>query len=502
MGETGQIRRMGAMSLAGSIISAAMGFAFTFIISQGYGAAGAGVVFQAMAVFSITWGLAKLGMDSVSIYLLPRLIADKTPRLGANIRWILAVAIMASLIGLGALLVVRGLMESRGAQQATIAHELAVAVGFVAVMIPAAVLSQVLLSMARGLGNIGAFVALGSIGIPGLRVLLAGIGISVGITPAAMAFAWTLPFPVIAAAAGAVVWREVMKYRATIAEKMNNEYSIFPSQRQRREVLRYGMPRTLAAGVEQLNQWLDVLIVGAIAGVASSGVYGGVMRMMVAGLLVDNALRAVVSPIYSSLLHRGKMEELTTIFRQTTQWLVVSSNAIYLTMAVFAPVVLSWLGPEFIQGQWALIVVCVASSVILTFGNVHSLLLMSGRSGLAAMNKLFALVVGIGLMSVLLPIWGVLGAAIGRAAGMGLDALLAAIQVGRLTKIQLVNRQIWWVYGVSAALVVLPQLAVRSLMGPTLAGLVCAIAVSGVLLGLWWWRRHKKSGLPMPGKSA
>ena len=56
------------------------------------------------------------------------------------------------------------------------------------------------------------------------------------------------------------------------------------------------------------------LLVGLLAGDAASGIYGGAIRFIQAGMVVDTALRVVVSPQFSKLLHQGKTKELRDLY--------------------------------------------------------------------------------------------------------------------------------------------------------------------------------------------
>ena len=80
MSETNQARRSlargGIVGFVGAAASAILGFAFTIILSRMLGAQGAGVVTQATGVFAIVMALAKVGLDSTAIYLMPRLALD------------------------------------------------------------------------------------------------------------------------------------------------------------------------------------------------------------------------------------------------------------------------------------------------------------------------------------------------------------------------------------------------------------------------------------------
>lgn len=484
---TNDIGRLGRWSLAGSVISAAMGFAFTFVVTRGFGDVGAGVIFQAVGVFSIALGLSKLGMDSVSLYLIPRLMSDRSSTVGAAMRWILLLAGAGSIIGglavWGYSLVV--------AAEADLQGQLPEALWYVAWFVPAGVLAQVALAMLRAMGGIRAYTALGSVLLPTVRPLLALLAMGLALSPAVAALLWAVPLPVVAGLAAAVLLRRFGQY----SMKLRGNQIDMPLDRGR--MVRFAIPRTLAAGLEQLGQWLDVIVVGAVAGLAAAGVYGGVMRVVLAGLLVDNALRTVVSPIYSRLLHERAFEELRSLFSRATVGLVVASNAIYLTLAVHAATVMGWLGTEFTGGTWALVIIAAAASLTMTAGNVHSLLLMSGHSGWAAINKALSLTLSVGLMLWWLPIIGLWGAAAAKAVGLIADATLAAVQVRRFTGLNVWQWQVWRVWLISAVLVVLPQLLIVidfgasgpslrfTTTGEQLVALAAGVTVSGLLLLLW-----------------
>ncbi|MGL5810634.1 MAG: hypothetical protein ACRCYQ_11870, partial [Nocardioides sp.] len=68
--------RGGAFTLFGSGISSVMGFALTFVLAYQLGPQGSGVVQQTIAVFMMALALARLGMDTAAVWLVPRLRKD------------------------------------------------------------------------------------------------------------------------------------------------------------------------------------------------------------------------------------------------------------------------------------------------------------------------------------------------------------------------------------------------------------------------------------------
>lgn len=118
----------------------------------------------------------------------------------------------------------------------------------------------------------------------------------------------------------------------------------------------------------------------------AAGIYGGASRFIQAGLLVDAALRVIVGPKASMLLHSGDQEQVRDLHRTITVWLVLFFTPIYVLLAAFSPVFLSLLGPGFVVGSTTLVILCAGAILTFQAGPIHSLLLMSGRSGYAALE--------------------------------------------------------------------------------------------------------------------
>lgn len=79
------LARGGIVGFVGAAASAVLGFVFTIVLSRALGTTGAGVVTQATGVFAIVMALAKVGLDSTAIYLMPRLSVDSPQEIRASL---------------------------------------------------------------------------------------------------------------------------------------------------------------------------------------------------------------------------------------------------------------------------------------------------------------------------------------------------------------------------------------------------------------------------------
>ena len=396
MSEANQARRSlargGIVGFVGAAASAVLGFAFTIILSRMLGAQGAGIVTQATGVFAIVMALAKVGLDSTAIYLMPRLSLDAPEEIRATLSFMASMTVGVSTVCVLILEAVAPLIWNADVAASTRA---------VLWFVPIGALTLVASAALRALGNMREYVLVQNLLLPGLRPLLVALAAAFTGSLAFVSVAWALPFVVVLVAS----WWLLLRHMPSAADSVGR----WPSARRRRQVISFALPRTLTAGLEQALQWLDVLLVGLLAGDAASGIYGGAIRFIQAGMVVDTALRVVVSPQFSKLLHQGKTKELRDLYSTASIWLVLFAAPIYALMAIYAPALMRILGDGF---------AVVPSSARIV-------------SPWAAINKVVVLTLNVVGNIIFIPRGGMVAAAIVWAVCMVLDAAMATVQVSR-----------------------------------------------------------------------
>lgn len=458
--------------MVGTACSAAFGFAFSLLLARLWGASDAGVVLQAIALFTIALSLARLGMDTTAVWLLPRLRSRTPEQVPAAIGLLLTCAAVAGSVLAASWWGVRGLWPD-GAAVVDV-------VDAISWTLPFAAVAAVGLACTRAFGGIVAFNAIDNLATPILRPVLLVAGHLLGVGVVGAALGWAVPTVLAAGAVTLVLHRAIRRLRRGL--EPGTVLPRWPAPDLRTQIARYSLPRTFASAMEQSIIWIDVVLVGVIAGSAAAGVYGSAARFVAAGVIVATAVRIVVAPRFSALLGEGRTDEVASLYAVTARWILLFGAPVYLTLAVFAPTVLSWLGDDFASGVTAMVVLCLGSVVVLAAGNVQALLLMSGRSGLGAINKTVVLVVNVVGNLLLVPTWGIEAAAGVWAASMLLDTVLASVQVGRATGIVLAWGSVLRVGLAVAVCVAGPGLVIVRWWGQGNGPLLASIAVGGVLL--------------------
>ncbi|MER7459434.1 lipopolysaccharide biosynthesis protein [Micromonospora sp. NPDC126480] len=449
--ETRRSARSGAAGLIGAATSGLFGFVLAVVITRGYGTAGSGAFFAAIGVVTVATAVCTLGAETGLMWALPRRRAGA----GGDAARVLPVALLPPLVA--AVVVAAVGVATAGALAPRVLGGAAGSGLLVAAFaaVPVVVLMTLLLAALRCVRPIRAYVSVQFFLLPVARPVLVGGAVLVGGGLVAGVSAWLVPAGLALLVCLTLVAGPLGVGRGAALRPERRDWSAF---------WRFALPRAASAAIDAGNMWVGVLLTSSLAGAGEAGVFGAVGRYILAGQLAMQGLRVAVSPQLSRLLGEGRPDAAAAVHRQLTAWGLVLSWPVYLLLAVFGPAFLELFGSGFTAGATAMTVLALAMLVNTGVGNVQSLLLMGGHSGLHLVATLAGLLVTVSLGLVLIPGHGATGAALAWAAGIVTENLVAVTCA-------------WWV--VRHPLVDAPMLGVAA---ATVAGVGGAAAI-GVLAG-------------------
>ena len=489
----GRLAKAGLVSLVGGGAGAVLGLVLAVVVGRGLGDTGTGYFFQLVALFMILANVLELGADTGLVRELSRQVA-----LGrfADLRRTVVVAVvpvvLVGTVALGAVWLAAPWL----AELLTDPAGRPVLTELIRQTVPLALLASlvaVLLGGTRGLGGVLPFTAVHNIGLPVARVagVLVVLGAGYGVVVAAHAWAW--PFAVAAAVAAVILLRQLRE--RTGADAARPSEAPAPTQVLAREFWTFSAPRGVAAALEIALVWIDVLIVGAVLGPTAAGVYAVVSRCAQSGLLVENAMRMAVSPRISGAMATGDLATARSLHLATTRAMILLAWPFYLTLALFAPLVLGLFGDGFGEGTVPLALLCVAMLIWTGAGMVQTILLMGGRSSWQMKNKAVALATNVIGNLVLVPVCGIAGAALAWALTIAVDAGLAIWQVHRVLTVRIASRDLLAPVAVVLGAVGVPGVLLRWTLGPTPAALGLHVLCAAALLAAVCWRMRESLGL-------
>jgi O-antigen/teichoic acid export membrane protein len=485
------LARGGALNLVGAAVTGLCNFALLVVVARGLRAQGTGAFYEAVALFLILSSAATLGADVGLSRMVPRYralgrVRDLRRGLQASV-WPVAAA--GLLLGGLAYWFAPELADTFSRHGET--AQLTDFIRTFAVFVPVSALSLTVFAATRGFGTMRPTVLLDKIARPALQPLLVLLAIVAGAGSSLIALAYLGPYvPVVAAG---LAWLAVLLRRAERPRDGAPEpQPARPTGRLVGEFWRFTCPRGLAAVFQTTSLWVNTLLVGALRSTADAGIYAAASRYLTVAAMVAVAIRQVLAPKVSELLARRSTERAAAVYQTTTAWLVALNWPIYLALITFGGPLLAVFGEDFADGQVVLVVLAAAMLVATAVGPVDVVLLMGGRSSLNLINTVVSLGANLALNVALIPRYGLAGAAVASGAGTLLNNLLPLGQVWRSMGLHPFGPGV----GVAAALSLvsfgLVGVAMRALLGPTVAGLAAyAVVGCGVYAALLWRYRDR-----------
>jgi O-antigen/teichoic acid export membrane protein len=172
--------------------------------------------------------------------------------------------------------------------------------------------------------------------------------------------------------------------------------------------------------VEFASRNLDLVIVGRLLDSAQAGIYNIASRNATLSHMVLVAFNTFFSPTVSALTSTHRLPALQNIFRRASLWiLIVGAPLVALTVALAEPL-MRLFGADFTAGASPLVILSLGQLFNIGTGLVATALLMAGWQTVVLVCHIGSLVVTATLCLVLVPLWGLNGAA----AAMSLSVVL------------------------------------------------------------------------------
>ena len=342
----------------------------------------------------------------------------------------------------------------------------------VALALPAATFSGIALGATQGFKTMRASATIGLILEPALRLaltiglLLAGWGLR-----GAMAAVVTSNY--VAAVLAARALRRLLGERPPVTVYEPRKLFAFSSVSWLGSLANSGLV------------WTDTVILGIYLESSQVGVYSVATRLVVLASLVQTAINSALGPRIADLYQRGERPAMERAYRAAANWTVRLALPAFALLVIFPEELLSLFGRGFRAAGAVTALLALGKLVDAATGPCALMLNMSGRPLLNTANNLVVLALNIGLNVLLVPEYGLIGAA------AAWTVSLAAVNTARVVEVWLTMKM--WPFGLAmvkglaaAALGGGPAwLAGRALGG--IPGLVVGAAVLGaVYLAAAW----------------
>lgn len=153
-------------------------------------------------------------------------------------------------------------------------------------------------------------------------------------------------------------------------------------------------------------------MLGVLGTTMGVGIYAATFKLSVIGIMFSNSIIEISAPIISDIYTREEGTHHLQHFIQTiTRWSVLLNIPIFLTLVFFSESLLTIFGEEFAAGTSALIILAFGFLISAIALSSRTVINMSGHTRLSFINSVIFLGSNLVLDLLLIPTWGVTGAA-------------------------------------------------------------------------------------------
>jgi len=218
-----------------------------------------------------------------------------------------------------------------------------------------------------------------------------------------------------------------------------------------KEIVKFGSQLFLANAIYMVNIYTDTLLVGYFLTDKDVGIYAIAIAFSKSFLVIPGAISTVVYPVISEYNNKGQYKAIEVLINKSIKYSLVILSTLGILIIFFSEdIILLLFKPEFLL---AITPLTILISGMIFFGAVSSVgtaFSGIGRPDLNFKLNIPVLFVNLGIDVVLIPIFGITGAAIGTAISLLLLTILSIIAFKRLLNVKI---DILWHTKITATIV-------------------------------------------------
>ncbi|KAA9397856.1 flippase [Haloarcula sp. CBA1130] len=191
-----------------------------------------------------------------------------------------------------------------------------------------------------------------------------------------------------------------------------------PDIRDYQEVLKFSWPLSVESGFVVLMSNIDVILIGVFLTTTSVGIYKAAQPIAMSMVIILTSFTFLYLPLASEMFDNRELKDLNEIYKICTKWIITFSIPITVIIVGYADTILSIIyKPSFSSGGTALSILTIGVFLRTFFGPNGAMIKAISKTIVDLYASAAALIVNLVLNFLLIPTFGMEGAAIATAIG-------------------------------------------------------------------------------------
>ena len=228
-----------------------------------------------------------------------------------------------------------------------------------------------------------------------------------------------------------------------------------------RQLLKFSLPLALGDFMLFLLLRIDILMIGYFRPSSEVGIYRAASQTSLLLLIFITSLNNIFAPLIADIFIKDEKEKMKQLFKTVTRWSFTLTLPLFLVIGIGGKNILHIFGSDFTAGYLPLVILAAGQLINAGTGGIGYMLVMSGHQYKKLFGDLAIVIINITLNIILIPRWGLVGAAVATGVSIAGVNLIRVAQVYFTLRVHAYS----WIYlkitGVGA-LAVLSGLAIRN----------------------------------------
>lgn len=408
-----RMARGGGLNLVGAVLGQAALLGVITLIGNVLGSAAVGRYSVLYAILTLLSLLSLAGFRAGLTRFVAMFLADEdAARVRGTVRLGLGVTIAASVV-------IGGVLAALAPSVAQFYGnpDLVSGIRWIAVALPAASFSDAALSATQGWRSQREFALIGRILDPLLQLIL---------TAAFLLLGWGVDGAILAIPLSA--WTTATMAAIALGRRMRSIPRASPVYEARR-IFSFSFVSWGSALAQTGLVWAGTLILAAHASEEQVGIFTMAARIVSLAVYVMTPIINTFSPHVAHLHHIGDRAGVSTAYGSATRWIVQLSAPAFVVLLLVPGLLLRVLGDDKGAGAAVVVILALGQMVSAAAGPCGVVLNMSGKVALSLIDNVVVLVLNVILNLLLIPKWGIGGAATAWSAALILGNLAKVAQV-------------------------------------------------------------------------
>lgn len=204
---------------------------------------------------------------------------------------------------------------------------------------------------------------------------------------------------------------------------------VHAGRREGRMLLTFSLPVYASNLILRFSGNIRAVLLGMFGAVANVGVFALASQINLLGDMFHSSIVVVAQPIISDLYTRDARKQLARFYQTITKWSLMVNLPFFLILVLFSEPIIALFGKSFAEGAAVLRITAWVGLVDIATGICGVMLDMTDRTRLKLINTIIAVGLSIGVSILLIPAWGLIGAAVSMLASSILINLLRIAEV-------------------------------------------------------------------------